>query len=265
MIGIDFETAKAKQAYFEDILGTMDAKDTRIERWKRLTRLKIIEEAKTQWTGGKYLTVDGPTVERLKDTCVPASELAKALFPPHALSEEARYLPRQSKAVYPRDPLATYNHAHQIPGPLFHGHGLEPLAASMVLELVRSRYQMTGLGNLMHEYHVKRLRASFGPQDVLKSHADLEQSGKGWLKRYQLGRILEKLFLVNNRLVHYDMLLSVRGKALAEEVLPKILERGCEICPQTKMLAPRGLEGNIDHVRKTHPRMFFDTDFDLLR
>ena len=254
-IGIDYDTAVAKQKYFDylhQITGREGRKSTSPDA--RKLRTMVVEEAKMLWSAPK-LPLDVDTIKRLRESFLPAAELAKFLFPGHLLYEESIYLPHDTEAVYLEDPVS------QLSAWSMREHARSPgwsveTARTMVEDLVRYKRTVTVVYQACHEWNVARLRVSLPSvtEDILSAKIVAPNN-------YQrLIVILEKLHLLQNPITG-NVGLTPEGKKKAMKVLPSIVECACIGCPKSHMLAPRGIDSVVTHMATHHYELFWAGKF----
>jgi plasmid stabilization system protein ParE len=262
--GLDYKTTVAKQRYFDHIY-----KATKVQRWPeqaRQLRLKIVDVAKKLWDSPADLTAalgteSSSNVRRLRETFVPTSKLPQFLFPEHALYEYADYLPYDADSVWLDDPVNGIWHIHEMSVCMHDQVRISQMAHKMVRDLLSQKNKITTLCKAAHEYHVDRLRTSLQADTFLENL--VTQYPRPDQAPQRLRVILSKLHLIKDQANH-RIGLTPRGKAMAAAVLPKLLESACIVCPETQLLAPRGIDGVLVHMRRAHPDKFWYEKFSIL-
>src|SRR5271156_6319646 len=102
-IGIDYETACAKQKYFEQVLETKSMMKKTVETHRRQLRREIVDAAKKIWDANDHPTVAYP-IFIARNTFAPTHVLPKFLFPARDLEESLLCVPYDDSDVWLEDP-----------------------------------------------------------------------------------------------------------------------------------------------------------------
>ena len=256
-IGIDYNTTIAKQQYLDYFYAaTTPEVEKGFRAAKREARGLIVQEAKKLWDApngfARAVTDD---IDRLRRSFAPTSKLSKFLFPDQLLHVEAIALPHDTEATWIQDQTEDLHTVYEVQTLMQSPTQIMVVARRMVTDLIQAKDQVTTLVEAAHEWHVGRLSASLSFEQLLSP-------GGAGNRATRFKVILEKLHLVPAE-VTWGLLLTPAGSDKAKKTLPRLIESSCIACPKTQMLAPRGIDGIVGHVRQNHPNMFWSGKFEI--
>lgn len=259
-IGTDYSTTVAKQQYFDYLHAALAPVEDGLRAAKRHTRGMIVVEAKKLWDAPRgFAKAESDAIESMRTTYAPTDKLSKFLFPDRDLYTEAVYLPHDIEASWVGDHMDRLHSMSQVLTFMLSPTRIADTARSMVLDLIKNKAKVTTLVKAAHEWHVNRLSATPTFEQLV-----WPPPGTRGYRGTRFNVILEKLHLVDADIT-CGISLTPDGEETAKRLLPKIIQASCVACPQTNMLAPRGIDGVVSHVRERHPDMFWDRKFEIDR
>ncbi len=259
--GIDYHTTVAKQRYLHYLYAaTAPEVEKGLRATKRMARGMIVVEAKKLWDAPKgFARAVTDDIDRFRRSFAPTSKLSQFLYPDQLLHVEAISLPHDTEAMYIRDHTEHLQSIGGVRAFMQSPDRIVNAARLMVSDLIQAKNRVTTLVQAAHEWHVNRLSASLTFERLMSS--GYVPGGAGHRgTRFQV--ILEKLHLLPAEIT-WGLLLTKDGLENAMKVLPRIIESSCIACPRSNLLASRGIDGIVSHVRECHPDMFWSGKFEI--
>ena len=272
-LGLDFETACAKQKYLNQLLATSKMLKRPTESNRRQLRHEIVQVAKRYWDLGTADTKINETIKFARATFAPTAILEQFLFPIRSLDEGFLTLPYDDSEGWLEDPTMKLKSSREI------STRTAVWKAQAALQMVNKlcdfgaeTYYFPGEGGSVtawikasDQYHVQRMESTITADFAI---VKLQQAGRASHFRdtassdprsnyrslyYRLGVALSKLQippmqpLVKHQLSDYELYLA------KDVYFKKLLSASCAGCPGTGLLAfPHGYAGVIKHFRRCH-------------
>ena len=262
-IGVDFETAVAKQQYLKQLLATSRSQSSRMriemEGHRRQLRKEIVEIAKKFWDSGVGNATVDATIAFAKATFAPTDQLQRFLFPARSLDENLLHLPYNDKDKWPVDHTNNLRSSRIVKSRWLEWK--EWAARMMILDLcdwsTGSVYYQFGNGGTVtewvkaaDEYHLRRLKtiatADYAISQVqagngFVSPASPSNNFHGHADTRRLQVILEKLRISPMESDQDTELSGLELELVKNVFFKKLLHNCCVGCPKSGLLAlPRG-------------------------
>lgn len=257
-MGIDFETACAKQAYLDQLLATSNMLKHPIEANRRMLRHGIVEAAKRIWDFGTDASEIDENIQCARSTFAPTEILHTFLFPARSLDENLLLLPYDRTQNWLADPTMQLYSREILTRSEEWKH---EAAIKMIRKLVKwhaSDYYRQGRGGTVtawveaaDQHHLKRMEqtmtADMAIQKLKEDHIESyfptptpnnqSPAHPPTHKFRRLGVILTKLLIPPMQPLRLKQL-SDREEILAKEVyFKKLLKASCAACPLDGKLA----------------------------
>lgn len=265
-LGIDYETAQAKDAYLGR-LRRFNSKETNFDADCRKIRLLVMEAAERLYRSNSPRFGNlGVRVEYWSKAFLPASRLREVLFAPEALDQDALLFPVPSDTKYPTDQvLIQIESAFYAKLALRNADKIQDMALSMVKGLLRNPNKSTRLAQLATEYHINRLLPTFTVEGLKEARDKISSNPRQnaphrtpQSPQYtrSVNSLLAKLGLEPDNSTQ-QLQVDGAGQHAAIKTLPRLLESACLLCPASGLLAGRGINRVLEHVRFSHQSLFW--------
>jgi hypothetical protein len=269
VLGIDYRTAKAKEAYLGRLRLSKN-KDTKVMDARRQVRLNVVAAAERIYAPNQGSDMPAPLqpqplAKYWSEAFLPVDRLQEVMFPPEDLDKAGLLIPMESNMLYPHDPTVNIRTCREAATLIEDRSALENFARTMLHQLMLTPSKFGKLVQIAVEYHVARLRSTLTVEGVKQavekiSNNPMQNSPYRASAQVQytsrFAGILAKLHLepddVTKPIKAND---AFRHDAL--KTLPRILESACISCPATGYLARHGIEGVVKHVQQAHERLFW--------
>ena len=262
-IGVDFETAVAKQQYLTQLLATSRMVSSRVriemEACRRQLRKEIVEIAKKFWDSGVGDAEIDATIAFAKATFAPTDQLQRFLFPARNLDEDLLHLPYNDQDKWVIDHTSNLKSSRIVKSRWLEWK--EWAARDMIICLcdwaIGSQYYEDGHGSAVtawvkaaDEYHLRRLKTVATAEHAISqvqagigsvSPASPPNNLQGHANTSRLQVILEKLRISPMKSDPGSQLSGEELDLVKDVFFKKLLHNCCVGCPKTGLLAlPRG-------------------------
>lgn len=263
-VGLDFETALAKQKYLEHLLATSKMLKRPTEANRRRLRHNIVTVAKRLWDFGTGEPRIDNAIKQARSTFAPTEIIERFLFPPRSLDAAQLTEPFDASDGWLGDPTMQLKSSREV---LNRSPSWKAMVAVQMINKLcghhdHPTYYLPGYGgavttwvNASEHYHIQRMENTI---DVNFAIQKLKDDGRvsyfrrtppntqSYISSYEglyerLGVILTKLHIPPMQPLRAEQL-NERDLALAKNVyFKKLLRVSCVGCPKSGKLAfPRG-------------------------
>jgi hypothetical protein len=246
--GLDYTTLEAKQAYFDHLANIFKVfSHPTVAAARRRLRLDIVEIAEAMWRENAVPQVRASDIRMFKDlNVVPTQELRNFLFPPHSIDPTAIYQPLDRSKAWLHDPVELVRYTRDCVN-LSHNWKRQK-AVKMMQEVVQLPRQGP-LGQALEKFHIRRCRNELDSEAILAvDQANLQPK----IEAYKL-----YLFLDTPRAFTGGAALTPRGREEAKKALGRLVQATITCADTGCAVAPRGVEAMVQHMRWSHPLLFF--------
>jgi hypothetical protein len=268
-LGIDFETALAKQKYLTHLSATLTASRRPTETNRIRLRQEIVLIAKRIWDFGIGNAHINKAISFARSTFAPTEILHRFLFPARSLDANLLTIPFDDTERWLEDPTRLLNSREIFNRTIA---WKSQAATDMIIKLCdwsSPHYYQAGYGGAVStwikaadEYHIQRMEQTISADFAIQILKDVDaafydqsatftnqgQIGQKLIRFERLGVILAKLKVPPMSLVRKEVfdegakvvgeVLEERGLKMAKEIyFKKLVRASCVGCPHTGLLA----------------------------
>ncbi|KAJ9616556.1 hypothetical protein H2200_000275 [Cladophialophora chaetospira] len=243
--GLDFNTLRAKQVYFNHIIRVKRAATRPIFAARRNVRLDMIASAQNRWTQGVAPGIVPGLIDSIRNAVVPSNQIGGFLFQAHAINPAALYRPQGLGFDWPDDPVSALRYTRDCNA---RSRGWKHRKVCSMLATLVNANDDSRLGLAMERYHIQRLRNAMSSTAI---EATLSAPGASLVLR----ALQQKMFLATPPFSMGNATLTTNGQRDAKAALGR-LAQAIVVCRHC-VAGPQGLEDVVRHTRKRHPQVFW--------